>query len=685
MSFRYDFFFSYRHKPLDAEITRKTFELVENYQLPKALRERGCEDVHRAFRDMEELPVSRILTDTIDQALRSTRCLIVVCSTDTPSSEWIDREVATFIELGRAEHIYPLLISGDPEHSFPPSLRLVPDIRERIMDIRTPGSAVKTMMAKAETKILRAIADVAGCKEEELLREHTLRRNRRFAARTAAGLAAFAAVSAVSLGLMSLAQGFRDTACMREQASMRILNELTYSLPDHLTNVPGAYSRIAGILERNTEELNAILRLSSDRDNAESEAAANYEKLANASAVLGRYDEALAAQETAIGSYDELLLRGARGSGEKLASAYNNLGNIYHASGRYDEAAEAYAHAIACQMRLEEDRLRLAEFYLNDGANAADRGDGKAAASSFDACIALLEGVADTRGLETAARVHNNYGVLLYRQGRYQDAEQHLREARTICEQLLSSVDSLQNRGQVVQTMSMLAAVLTDEGSFEEADAVYALAIELAEEMALDGENTAYQRNLAELCNNRAISLNMHGDYTSADEYYSRAAEISGALAEQTGSAHDRAMAALSLINRGENAFKLPDYAQSRALFEEGLRTYESAIDGLGEYDLAQYLAWLSYYRLIYGRDPLGAFDAANEAYELQPDNVLVNLILAYACLYCGYEEDAEMLFSAVAALGEGQVEMIRRDLEAQQAAGMESDSLPVIYALLNQ
>ena len=43
------------------------------------------------------------------------------------------------------------------------------------------------------------------------------------------------------------------------------------------------------------------------------------------------------------------------------------------------------------------------------------------------------------------------------------------------------------------------------------------------------------------------------------------------------------------------------------------------------------------------------------------------------------------MLFSAVAALGEGQVEMIRRDLEAQQAAGMESDSLPVIYALLNQ
>ena len=684
MSFRYDFFFSYRHKPLDAEITQKTFNLVESYRLPKALREQGCEDVRRAFRDTEELPVSRILTDTIDQALRSTRCLIVVCSTDTPSSEWIDREVATFIELGRAEHIYPLLITGDPEHSFPPSLKLVPDLEGRIMDLRTPGNAVKQMMAKADTEILRAVADVAGCPEEELLREHTLRKNRRFAARTAAGLAAFAAVAAISLGLMGLAHGYRDTARMQERASMRILNELTYSLPDHLTNVPGAYSRIAGILEKNTEDINAILRLSSDRDTAESEAAANYEKLANARAVLGRYDEALDAQETAIRSYDALLLRGAEGSGEKLASAYNNLGNLYKASGRYDEAAGAYAQAIARQTAVGEDRLRLAEFYLNDGANAADRGDGEAAVRSFDACIALLEGVEETQGLETAARVHQNYGVLLYRLGRYSDAEAQLRTAGSFCGRLLAQVDSLQNRAQALQTMSMLAAVLTDEGNFEEADAVYAEAIGHAEVLAQDSENTAYQRNLAELYNNRALSFNMHGDYAAADGYYFRAAEISGALAEQTGSASDGAMAALTLLNLGENAFKLGDYPRSREFFEEGLRVYEASLDGLGEYDRAQYLAWLSYYRLVHGRDPLSAYDAAFAAFELQPDNALVDLNLAYACLYCGYEEDAEELFSVLAALGEGQVEMIRRDLEAQQAAGLESDLLPSVYALLN-
>ena len=334
MSFKYDIFFSYRHKPLDGEITQKCFNAVESYRVPRSLRERGCEDVRRAFRDTEELSVSRILSDTIDQALRSTRCLIIVCSTDTPSSEWVDREVATFIELGRADHIYPLLISGDRESSFPKSLKLVPDLDDRIMDIRTPGNDVKKMMAKAETELLRAISEIAGCTEAELLREHKLRKNRRFAAKAAAGFAAFAAVAGISLGLMNLAQNYRDIAKKREAASMRILSELTYSLPDHLTNVPGAYSRIADILARNTEDINAILRLSSDRNAAENEAAANYEKLANASAVLGHYEDAVSAQETAIGSYEDLAEHGAEGSGEKLASAYNNLGNLYHASGR---------------------------------------------------------------------------------------------------------------------------------------------------------------------------------------------------------------------------------------------------------------------------------------------------------------------------------------------------------------
>ena len=650
MDFRYDAFFSYRHKPLDAVITQRTFNLVESYRLPKTLRDRGFEEVQRAFRDTEELPVSRVLTATIDQALRSTKCLIVVCSTDTPSSEWIDREVATFIELDRADHIYPLLITGDPEHSFPPSLKLVPDILDRVMDIRTPDNNVRKMMAKAEIEVLRAISDMAGCTEAELLREHKMRKNRRFAARVGAGLAAFAAVAAISLGLMNLAQSYRNTAQKQEEASMRILNELTYSLPDHLTNVPGAYG-----------------------------------KLANASAVLGTYDKALSAQETAIASYEELVRQSAEGSGEKLASAYNNLGNLYNASGRYDEAADAFSEAILRQTESGGDELQLARMVLNAGANEVNRGNEAEAITYFEKCIGLLPDADSLEGeaLETAAKVRLNYGVMLYRQGKYSGAEEQLRVATELYERQLEQVDSLQNRAQMVQTMSVLATVMTDEGKFSEAEEVYALAIANAEVLAQDEENTAYQRNLAELCNNRAIAFNMHGDYKSADAMYSRAAEIYAKVASKTGAVSDRVMEALTKMNTGENAFKLPDYPRSKQCFREGLGIYESALGSLGRYDRAQYLAWLSYYRLIHERDYPGAFDAALEAYQLQPDNVLVNMNLGYACLYDGHYDDAKALLGAVGALGGGQVEMIRRDFEAQQAAGMENDRIPEILELL--
>ena len=63
--FTYDVFFSYRHRPLDSELTQKAFNLLESYRLPKAIREQGFPEVHRAFRDTEELPVSRILTESI--------------------------------------------------------------------------------------------------------------------------------------------------------------------------------------------------------------------------------------------------------------------------------------------------------------------------------------------------------------------------------------------------------------------------------------------------------------------------------------------------------------------------------------------------------------------------------------------------------------------------------------------
>jgi tetratricopeptide (TPR) repeat protein len=680
----YDIFFSYRHRPLDSEITQKLFNLAENYRLPASLREKGMHGVRRAFRDTEELPVSRILTDTIDKALHSTDCLVVVCSTDTPSSEWVDREVATFIELGRADHVFPILISGDPETSFPASMKLIPDIMDRLMDIRAAGNDRKRMMLLASTEMLRVIACVAGCTEDELLREHRMEQNRLTVKRAACCAAAFVLILAVSLSLMIRARNFRNEAEKREAASMQILNELTYGLPDRLADVPGAYSRIRDILYSNTEDINKILRLTKNREAGEYEAAVNYEKLATAESVLGMHDKALESENTAISLFETLAGAGYERAESGAASGYNNRAIILNSAGRYEEAGADYDKAISMQKALEtSDKLILARMLFNCGANAVDMGDGNFAAENFEQSLELLGGIERSAdALDALSMVKYNYGVLLYRSGLYDDASVMLADAYDDLNELMGINDSIHNRSSYVQTASMLAACLTDSGKYDEADRYYEEAIKAAEILAQDEENISYQQILAELYNNRGLSRNIRGDYDAADEDYDAASAVYEKIYIKTGSDPDHAAYAVSLLNTGENAFKAHEYDRSKQFFIRGLGEYSQVSESLGEYHRAQYLAWRSYYELIHLREYNAALASASSALELQPDNMLVKLNYAYACLYSGNSERAVGLFREIASSGLGEVDTIKRDLEAQEDAGMVTDE---INAVINE
>lgn len=683
MSFKYDVFLSYRHRPLDSEITEKVFQWFEGYKLPKSLKEQSPKGI-RAFHDTEELPVSRILTETIDEALTSTNVLVIVCSTDTPSSEWVDREIEMFTELGRAEHIYPLLINGDAGSSFPPSLKKIPDIGERVMDVCVPGGGAKEILKKAPEQLLKAAADVAGCDEALLRREESFRKNRQTLGRSAIIAAILAFTGIISFLLMSLAQDYREKAQLQEQATMRILSELTYGLPDHLTDVPGAYSRIAGILEENADTIDTIIKLSADGSNAANEAAANREKLANARSVLGMYEEALEAQDTAMQSYAELAADGAAGHVLALGSAYNNRGNILHAAGRYSEAAEDYERAVEILENMEDpDHLMLARVYGNLAANAVSMGDDSADASFQKALALLEEDPEDPAHVQETASLLYNRGVGLYRAGRYEDAAAALKQSVQSYETLLGSADSLQTRRSYLNSISMLAACLTDSGKYQEAEACYRISEEQAEELAKDRENLKDQVLLAELYNNHGLCLNAQGKYEEADGLYRKASELYGQIHAAAGSASSGTTYAVALLNTGENAFKAGRYDETKQLFADGLTVFETILEKLDTYDRAQYYTWLSYHKLINDRDFDGALEAAVTACQLQPNSVLANMNLGYACLYCGYEEDCDRILGSIAALGAGQAEMIRKDLQAQAAAGLYSDHTDSVLQML--
>lgn len=60
----------------------------------------------------------------MQKALENTNNLIVVCSPHSAKSEAVNKEIKTFIALGKEDHIFPFIVEGDkPEDCFPPALK----------------------------------------------------------------------------------------------------------------------------------------------------------------------------------------------------------------------------------------------------------------------------------------------------------------------------------------------------------------------------------------------------------------------------------------------------------------------------------------------------------------------------------------------------------------------------------
>ena len=104
---------------------------LEHYRLPSRLRKQDSslpKEIRPVFRDVLELS-SGLLSEEIHEALQKSRYLIVICSPNSAKSPWVDKEVQTFVELGRARDIIPFIVDGeafveDPDKEcFSPTLR----------------------------------------------------------------------------------------------------------------------------------------------------------------------------------------------------------------------------------------------------------------------------------------------------------------------------------------------------------------------------------------------------------------------------------------------------------------------------------------------------------------------------------------------------------------------------------
>ena len=214
---RFEAFISYRHVEPDMTVAKTIHRQLETYRIPAYIKKvTGKQKMGRVFRDQDELPLLTDLGEGIRDALRASAWLIVVCTPDLLKSRWCMAEIDYFIALGRRDRILTVLVSGEPEESFPAQLRFV-DGEEReplAADVRAASTAMSLRKVRGEK--LRLLAPMLGVGYDDLKR----RQRERFL-RTVAGVSAAAAIAAVGAGAYVLTQN----RLLAEQRNIAVQNE----------------------------------------------------------------------------------------------------------------------------------------------------------------------------------------------------------------------------------------------------------------------------------------------------------------------------------------------------------------------------------------------------------------------------------------------------------------------------
>ena len=146
-SFKYYAFISYSHA--DKKIAGKLQRRLEHYHLPSALLKSHPDlpkNLRPIFIDEANLIGKGTLKTALQENLDRSNYLILICSPSSARSPYVNDEVEYFINLGRADHIIPVIVDGEPhakDHSqecFPPAILAFSREHELLgIDLRVHG------------------------------------------------------------------------------------------------------------------------------------------------------------------------------------------------------------------------------------------------------------------------------------------------------------------------------------------------------------------------------------------------------------------------------------------------------------------------------------------------------------------------------------------------------------------
>ncbi len=339
---RYRAFISYSHA--DDKWARWLLRRLESYRVPANLVGTLGRDgpipakLGSVFLDRDELPSAGNLSSTLTAALNDSDFLVVICSTMSAKSRWVNAEVNAFRANGRGDNILSLLIDGDPASRepgvacFPPALiePEIPDGPEReplAADARKEGDG-------RERAFLKLAAGLLGVGYDALAQRDAQQRQRRMAYITAASLAGMT----LALGLAVTAYIARNDAQRRQTQAEDILGFMLGDLRKNLTTV-GRLDLMLAVDDKATRYF-ATLNPRDLSDRALEEQARSLSGIGEVRVNEGKNVEAMAAFREAHARSTALFQR-APEKGQRLfdlAQTEYWIGYVALQQGRFDDA-----------------------------------------------------------------------------------------------------------------------------------------------------------------------------------------------------------------------------------------------------------------------------------------------------------------------------------------------------------
>ncbi len=117
--FKYFAFISYNSK--DTEWGKKIQRKLEHYRMPATLcSERGWKrtPIRPVFFAPTDIQPGG-LSEELQERLRASRNLIVICSPNSAKSDWVGKEIEFFHQLGRTDKIHFFIVDGSPHSGNP--------------------------------------------------------------------------------------------------------------------------------------------------------------------------------------------------------------------------------------------------------------------------------------------------------------------------------------------------------------------------------------------------------------------------------------------------------------------------------------------------------------------------------------------------------------------------------------